>query len=284
MISHKQLTPYYYLALPVGILGLFFVWPVAMATWLSLQDYSYNLYHPTFIGLDNYWALLNNASFWQSVGVTLCYIVGIVPAMVALPIGLAIVTQGPLPGMALFRLLLYVPVILSMVVVGLAWKWLLAGDGLINTALHGLGLPSVAWLVNPDIAIVSVMVVVVWKGLAYYMMLYLSQLQTLSAELYQAAAIDGANGWQKHWYVTLPHLRPTMGLIALMSIIGCLKLFPEVYVLTQGGPLGSTKPLVYWIYQQAFQHLNLGLASAGGLLLLVPLVGLSLLQLKRQKT
>jgi putative chitobiose transport system permease protein len=167
-----------------------------------------------------------------------------------------------------------------MVVVGIAWKWLYAYDGLINYGLTLFGLPKTGWLVNPDIALWAVMLVIVWKGLAYYMMMYLAHLQSISQELYQAAEMDGASRFQKHWHITIPALWPTIIMVAIISTIGSLKVFTEIYVMTQGGPVGSTQTLVYQIYEQAFQSLDLGLASAGGLVLMVILIVMSLIQLR----
>jgi putative chitobiose transport system permease protein len=200
--------------------------------------------------------------------------------MVALPFVLALLVNGKLKGMTLFRSLIYIPVITSIVVVGLTWRWMYADDGLINWFLSLLHLPKVGWLVNPDIALYSIMIVVVWKGLAYYMMMYLAHLQSLSQDLYEAADIDGASLWQKHWHVTLPHLRPTMVMVAIISTIGCLKIFGEVYVMTRGGPVGATKTLVYYIYERAFENLDLGLASAAGIVLMLILLVLSLVEMQ----
>ncbi len=168
----------------------------------------------------------------------------------------------------------------SMVVVGIAWRWLYADDGLINWFLSLFHIGKVGWLVNPDIALYSVMIVVVWKGMAYYMMMYLAHLQSLSQDLYEAAEIDGANLWQKHLNVTLPHLRPTMVMVAIISTIGSLKVFTEIYVMTRGGPVGATKTLVYYIYERAFENLDLGVASAAGIVLMLILLVFSILEMK----
>nr|MBX2861896.1 sugar ABC transporter permease [Vampirovibrio sp.] len=265
----KRFTPYWYLVAPLILMVCFFFVPCWQAFEMSLLDYGQDLYRPAFVGVDNYQRLFTSEAFWQALTNTLVFLLGVVPAMVALPIGLAVLLNGRITGMGVFRILIYLPVVVSMVVVGIAWKWLYAYDGLINYGLTQLGLPKVPWLVHPDIALAAVMIVVVWKGLAYYMMMYLANLQSLGQELYEAAEIDGAGLVQKHWHVTIPHLRPTMLLVALISTIGCLKVFTEIYVLTRGGPVGSTRTLVYYIYQQAFENLDLGIACAAGLVLMV---------------
>lgn len=278
--QYRPQTPYLYLALPLILLGLFFIFPVLMAFQMSMLDYGHDLYNPTFVWFENYKALTQSSTFWNALSVTFLFVLGVVPAMCALPIFMAILLNGKLKGLSVFRTLLYIPVIVSMVVVGIAWKWLYAYDGLINYLLSLIHLPKIGWLVNPDIAVYAVMVVVVWKGLAYYMMMYLAHLQGIPDELYQAAEIDGANGWQKHWYVTLPYLWPTIIMVAIISTIGSLKIFTEIYVMTQGGPLGSTKTLVYYIYQRAFENLDLGVACAAGLVLMGILLIFSIVQMR----
>jgi putative chitobiose transport system permease protein len=258
----------------------FFFLPLLMAFRISLSDYSHDIYRPAFVGLGNYTALWHSSPFWEALKNTFVFLFGVVPAMMILPIFLALLLNGKIRGVEIFRSLIYLPVVVSMVVVGITWRWLYADDGLINWFLSWFHLPKVGWLVNPDIALYSVMVVVVWKGVAYYMMMYLAHLQSLSQELYEAAEIDGANIWQKHWNVTLPHLRPTMVMVAIISTIGSLKVFTEIYIMTRGGPVGATKTLVYYIYERAFENLDLGIASAAGIVLMLILLLFSLLEMK----
>ena len=276
----RKQTPYLYLAVPILLMAVFFLAPFFMAFHISLFDYGHDLYAPDFVGLANYAALAESPSFWLAMKNTFIFLFGVVPAMVTLPILMALLVNGQLKGIAVFRALIYLPVVISMVVVGITWKWLLASDGLINYGLSLIGLPKVNWLVDPDIAIYALIFVIVWKGLAYYMMMYLAHLQSLSKDLYESAEIDGASLWLKHWHITLPHLQPTMLMVAIISTIGSLKVFVEIYVMTRGGPLGSTQTLVYYIYQRAFENLDLGVASAAGIVLMGILLVFSLIQLK----
>jgi putative chitobiose transport system permease protein len=269
-----------YLIAPLLLLTLFFFVPTLGAVVMSLWDTSAHLYQPLFVGLANYGALWHSARFWQSLVNTFLLVLGVVPAMATLPIGLALLVNGQLPGMATFRLLLYLPVVTSIVVVGIAWQWLLDSQGLVNYLLSLLGVAPVGWLVNPDIALWAVALVIVWKGLGYYMMMYLAQLQTLDAELYQAAEVDGATGWRRHWHITLPHLQPTIAMVAMLSTIGSLKVFSEIYVMTRGGPAGATRTLVYDLYERAFESLDLGMACAMGVVLMLILLAISLVQLR----
>jgi putative chitobiose transport system permease protein len=276
----RKQTPYLYLILPaVFMIGFFFL-PLFMAFGISLSDYSRDIYHPAFVGLANYTHLTQSAPFWSALRNTFVFLLGVVPAMVVLPIFLALLLNGKLKGLSVFRSLIYIPVVISMVVVGIAWRWLYADEGLINWFLSLFGLSKVGWLVSPDIALYSVMIVVIWKGLAYYMMMYLAHLQSLSHDLYEAAEIDGASLWQKHIHITLPHLRPTMVMVGIISTIGSLKVFTEIYVMTRGGPVNATKTLVYYIYERAFENLDLGIASAAGIVLMLILLAFSLLEMK----
>jgi putative chitobiose transport system permease protein len=276
----RSWTPFAYLLLPILLLGAFFLLPLGMAFHISLFDYGHDLYHPSFVGLTNYLTLFHTPGFWSAIGNTAALLIGIVPTMIVLPLLLALLVNGKLRGMQLFRALLYLPVVVSMVVAGLTWRWLLADDGLLNGVLSAAHLPKVGWLVNPDVALYSVMVVIVWKGAAYYMMMYLAHLQNVSHDLYEAAALDGAEGWHKHWHVTLPHLRPTMVMVAIISTIGTWKIFTEIYVMTRGGPAGGTKTLVYYLYERAFENLDLGIASAAGLILMMILIIFGLIEMR----
>jgi putative chitobiose transport system permease protein len=199
--------------------------------------------------------------------------------MIVFPLLLSLLVNGEFRGVQVFRVLLYMPVIVSMVVAGLTWRWLLADDGLLNGFLALFHLPKVAWLTDPDIVLYSIMLVIIWKGAAYYMMMYLAHLQNVSQELYEAAILDGADNWKKHWYVTLPHLRPTMIMVAIISTIGTWKIFTEIYVMTRGGPAGGSKTLVYFLYERAFENLDLGIASAAGLILMGILIVFSLIEM-----
>lgn len=276
----KKRTPYLYLILPaLFMLGFFFL-PLLMAFKISLFDYSHDLYTPQFVGMGNYTGLFHSAPFWNAMKNTFVFLLGLVPSMIIVPIFLALLVNGRLRGIELFRSLIYIPVVISMVVVGIAWRWLYADDGLINWFLSLFHLGKVGWLVDPDIALYAVMIVVIWKGVAYYMMMYLAHLQSISQDLYEAAEIDGASLWQKHWNVTVPHLRPTMVMVAIISTIGSLKVFTEIYVMTRGGPVNATKTLVYYIYERAFENLDLGIASAAGIVLMLILLVFSILEMK----
>ncbi|NET36642.1 MAG: sugar ABC transporter permease [Cyanothece sp. SIO1E1] len=277
-----QLIPYLFLLPALLVLGLTVFWPALQAFYLSFVRYGYDVTQsPEWVGLENFQALLKDPLFWQTLKNTVLYLIGVVPILVILPLGLAILVNQKLRGMHWFRVAYYIPVVISMVVAGIAWRWLYAENGLLNQLLQWVGLSErgIPWLTSPNLALVSVMAVTVWKGLGYYMVIYLAGLQSIPAELYEAAAIDGSDGRLKHWDITIPLMRPYLFLVAVISSISATKVFEEVYVMTQGGPLNSSKTIVYYVYEQAFQELEISYACTIGLVLFLIILGLSVLRL-----
>jgi putative chitobiose transport system permease protein len=186
-----------------------------------------------------------------------------------------------LPGIHWFRAAFYTPVLVSIVVAAIAFRWLYAETGLINgwlSALLGPAFSPIGFLTNPLLALPSVMVVTLWKGLGYYMVIFLAGLQGISPDLYEAAELDGSEGWRKHFDITLPLLRPYLTLVAVISAIAATKVFEEVYLMTQGGPADATKTLVYYVYDQAFAELEISYACTVGLALFVIVLLLSLVR------
>ena len=277
---YKSWVPYTFL-IPAGIiLVLFFFIPFFESFLLSFQSYRRDIYNPQWIGLANYMELFNSPIFWKTMLNTLIYLVCAVPLLVILPIVIAVAVNQKIKGVAIYRALIYIPVIVSIVVAGITWKWLYASSGILNYLLSFFHIAPVGWLTDPSIAIYSVIAVTIWKGLGYYMIIYLSALTSVPQDLYEAADIDGANTWQKHLTVTVPHLKPTIALVSIISSISAMKVFVEIYVMTQGGPLNSSKTIVYYIYQRAFENLDLGYASAAGVVLLVIIMALSMANMK----
>lgn len=274
-----KLTPYLFLAPAMLVLGLFFFWPLAHAVYLSFTDYQLGGVG-AWIGLQHYTRLWHDPLFWQATGQTFLFLLGVVPPLVALSLVLAVVVNRQVPGIRAFRAAYYLPVVVSMVVVGIAWRWLYAEQGLLNGLLQALNLPAVGWLTSPDLAIWSVMAVTVWKGLGYYMVIYLAGLQTIPKELHEAAEIDGATSLQAHWAITVPLMRPSIALVAIISSISALKVFTEIFVMTGGGPLNRTQTLVYYLYDQGFTNGDFGYACALGVVLFLIVLAFSLANLR----
>jgi putative chitobiose transport system permease protein len=278
----RFLTPYLFLAPALIVLGLTVFWPALQALYLSFTSYGFDVtQRPAWVGLANFQTLVGDRTFWITVKNTLIYLVGVVPLLAILPLLLAILVNQKLRGMRWFRVAYYTPVVISMVVAGIAWRWLYAENGLLNQILVGSGWleTAIPWLTSPTLALPSVMVVTIWKGLGYYMVIYLAGLQTIPGDLYEAAAIDGSDGWKRHWDVTIPLMRPYIFLVTVISAISATKVFEEIYIMTQGGPLNSSKTLVYYVYELAFQELEMSYACTVGLALFLVILVLSLLRL-----
>lgn len=278
----QRLTPYLFLLPALLVLGVTVFYPALQAFYLSFTEYGFDITQPPqWVGLANFRRLVGDRVFWRTLGNTMLYLVGVVPILVILPLGLAILVNRALPGIRWFRAAYYTPVVISMVVAGIAWRWLYAETGLLNQLLQWLRLAEtgVPWLTSPQLALFSVMVVTIWKGLGYYMVIYLAGLQAIPTDLYEAAAIDGSDGWQKHWDITVPLMRPYLLLVAVISAISATKVFEEVFIMTQGGPRNSSKTIVYYVYEQAFQDLEMSYACTIGLVLFLLILGLSMLRL-----
>lgn len=278
----QQSTPYLFLLPALLILGLTVFYPAVQAFLLSFTRYEYDITQPPqWIGLENFQRLLKDKIFWKTLSNTIVYLIGVVPILVAVPLGLAILVNRNVPGIRWFRAAYYTPVVISMVVAGIAWRWLYAETGLFNQLLVWLRLSKegLPWLTSPKFALFSVMVVTIWKGLGYYMVIYLAGLQSIPADLYEAAAIDGSDGWSKHWDITVPLMRPYLFLVAVISAISATKVFEEIYIMTQGGPRSSSKTLVYYVYERAFQDLEISYACTIGLAMFLLILVLSAVRL-----
>ncbi|HAN74240.1 MAG TPA: lactose ABC transporter permease [Planktothrix sp. UBA10369] len=279
MLKFKPvLTPYLFLFPALLMLTLTVFWPALQAFYLSLFSYDL-LTPPEWVGLKNFQRLWTDEVFWETLKNTFLYLIIVVPVLVFAPLTLAILVNQKLRGMNGFRTAYYVPVVISMVVAGIAWKWLYAENGFLNQLLNAISIPPIPWLTSPNITLFSVMAVTIWKGLGYYMVIYLAGLQSIPLELYEAASIDGSDGFKKHWDITLPLMKPYMVLVGVISAISSTKVFEEVYIMTQGGPRNSSKTIVYYLYERAFQQLDLGYACTIGLILFLIVLGLSILRL-----
>lgn len=277
--DYGKFAPYMFL-LPAGIvLLIFFFLPFFQTIGLSFFNYSHSIYSPDFAGIKNYIEILHNPVFYKVMWNTILYLVIAVPILAIFPLFLAVLINQKIRGITLYKILIYLPVIVSIVVAAIAFKWLYAQDGILNYFMQLLHLNKIGWLTDPKYAIYSVIIVTIWKGIGYYMMIYLASLMSVPKELYEACDIDGANFWQKHLTVTVPHLMPTIALVTTISSISAMKIFAEIYVMTKGGPLDSTKTIVYYIYEKAFENLDLGYASAMAVILLIIVMIFSLLNI-----
>ena len=261
-------TPYLFLLPAIAFLCLTSFLPVLQAIYLSFTNYDF-VGSPSFIGWQNYQNLWRDRTFWKVLGNTLVYLLFVVPSLVILPLALAILVNQKLRSIKFFRAVYYFPVIVSVVVAGIAWKWVYAENGILNYFLSIISFQpiKIPWLTDPKTAIFGIIAVVIWRGIGYYMVIYLAGLQAIPADLYEAAAIDGSDGWQKHFDITIPLMQPYIILVSIISSISAMKIFEEVYIMSQGGPANSTKTVVYYLYDKGFTSLEMGYASAIGVFL-----------------
>jgi multiple sugar transport system permease protein len=262
------------LAPAVVLLGLFVIWPIGNLAYLSVAQGGANL--------GNYQRLLSRREFWQVLGNTMYFTVATVLPSLVLPLGLAVALDrmpaGPWRGT--LRAAYFLPSITSLVAVGLGWRWLFQADGPVNGGLGWLGIGPTNWLDSRVWAMPVLILLSVWKQLGFNMVVFLAGLKMIPASRYEAAALDGANGWQQFRYITLPGLRPTLVFVAVTTAIFSLRNFESVYVVTGGGPGNATNLLVYYIYQQAFVRSDFGYAAAGAMVLLALALLLVVLQLR----
>lgn len=258
--------------------GLFSLLPVVYGLYLSFTRYSpLRRTGPQFVGLTNYANLVGDPEFHSALWITVRYTVQVLVPLVIIALGLALLANRPFKGVGLFRSALYVPAIVSLTAVSMIWLWLYSQHGLINEILSALGLPSQRWLSEPDSALNAVSLMRVWKALGSNMVLILAGLQVIPKELYEAASVDGANARSQFRHVTLPGLRPVLIFVVTMDIVFLSQSFGELFVMTQGGPLGRTTTVNYLIYKQAFEYNQLGSAAAMAFVLFALIAGFSLI-------
>lgn len=261
----------------LGFALLLFV-PLAMALYMSLTDWPL-LGEAKFVGLDNYKTIAGDREFWKVLGNTFYFAAGLVPLNIVLALLLALPLAGKLPGMGLFRTVIFIPVMTSLIVWSIVWKYMFATDsGFINQLLQLFGFTGPSWLYDRSLAMPVVIVTSVLKNVGLNMVLFIAALQQVPVQLYEAAKIDGAGKIVTFFRITLPMITHTLFLTIIMTIIGSLKVFGQIYVMTQGGPVGSTKVLVYYIWEKAFKLYEFGYASALAYVLFIIILALTLVQ------
>jgi len=267
-MRHRALAGWIFAGPALIMLGLFFLVPVLLAFALSLTNFDlYSLadYRNTqFVGFANYAELVQTSLFWKALGNTFYFVLVGVPLSIGLSLGAAMLLNGAATRLTgLFRTALFAPVVTTLVAVAMIWRYLLhTRYGMINYGLESLGVEPVDWLGDPYWSMPAIILFAVWKNFGYNMVILLAGLQTIPNDLYEAARIDGANGWQRFRHVTLPALGPMLLLVSILTMAGYFQLFAEPYVMTQGGPVESTVSVLYFMYDQGFKWWNLGFASA----------------------
>ncbi|SKC58781.1 multiple sugar transport system permease protein [Krasilnikoviella flava] len=261
----------------------FVVAPLVAVVWYSLHEWNVLASTFTFTGGDNYARMLEDPGLRDSLVASLWFSVGLVVLNVTLALGLAVLLNQRLPGTTTFRTFFFSPVVVSLVAWTIVWSFLLQADGGINGFLSTVGIDGPNWLRGETTAMLSVIVVQVFKNVGLNMILFLAALQGVPEEIQEAARIDGAGAWRRFRSITLPLISPTLLLVSILTIVGSLEVFAQIAVLTGGGPGTSTTVLVYYLYQQAFRFNDFGYASAVSVLLFVIVLVLTLVQWQTRK-
>jgi putative chitobiose transport system permease protein len=277
------LQAWMFLAPALALLAVFSFWPVAFGSFLAFTDYSL-VRSTSWVGLDNFRYIFDNEMFVTGLKNSLVFLL-MVPFVQVGALGLAVLVNNRLPGIRLFRAAFYVPVVTTVSVVGIMWGFMFHEQGTLNYVLLSLRAVNVpvGWLSNDTLALFAIMFVTLWRGLGWYMVMYLAALQAIPADMQEAATLDGANRWQLFWKITVPMLRPTIMVCSILSVLAALKAYQEVDVLTQGGPMNSTFTALYYAYDQGLKHLKLPRALAASFVVSVFCVGIALLCLRYLK-
>lgn len=273
---YKKSHAWLFLA-PAGILLLIFsIIPAFAALFLSFTKY--DVINPAeWIGLANYKDLMSDSLFWKAMRNTVYYWILVTPALVVLPVLLAVLVNRGLAGVKAFRLIFYFPTLVSVVVTAFLWSWMFQSDGVLNYLLSLVGAEPLKWLTSKHMVLPSLALVTVWQGLGYYMLFYLSGLQSVPEDLYEAADLDGAGFWRKQMSITFPMLRPVIFFVAVVSTMGAFKEFTLMMTMTQGGPLKASTTVVYLVFDEAFTKLHMGGASAMSFVLFLAILLLTVI-------
>lgn len=279
-MKRKKIVPYLLVSPYIAHFILFVSFPVVFS--IILTFHKWNIISPMeYSGLNNYIKLFSDKTFFKSIGNTLIFLVIHIPLQIIVSLFLAEILNQKIKLRGIFRGAFFLPVIVSGVVVTILWQQLYGFDmGLLNRILTGIGLPKVGWLVDPQVAMPSIALMATWKNVGLYIILFLVGLQTVPAQYYEAADLEGATHLQKFFKITLPMINPTIFMVVILSTIGGFSLFIEPYIMTGGGPLNSTMSAVLYIYKQGFFYYHMGYAATLGLFFALIILAVVVIQKK----
>lgn len=288
---NRQKVSYLFIALPATLFFIFQLAPLFVSFYWSFTRFDV-IHSPRFVGLDNYINILfHDKLFWKAVRNTVIYVVGCVPIGVCMSLVLAVAIDQKIKFKNFFKSIFFLPTVTAIVAVSVIWKWLYAGEkyGLLNFMIMKLGFHPIDWLASPTWILPSIMIMSIWAGVGYNMILFLAGLQTIPQTMYEAAEIDGAGFWAKFLNVTLPLLKPTIVFVTMMSLIFSFQVFEQVYIMTGGqggigGVLNSGLTIVAYLYDKGFQKFQMGYASALAYIIFVWIFALTMLSKRFMKT
>lgn len=287
--SEANTAAWFFLAPALTLIGVFFFLPVAASLLLSVTDFDlYGIADPgntRFVGFDNYARLLKTPDFWAALKNTFYFALVGGPLTIAVSLGAALLLSSKLVRFkSFFRTIYFTPFVTTLVAVAIVWKYLYhTRYGLFNYALGTIGIGPIDWLGNPHWAMPAIILMAVWKGFGYNMLIFIAGLQAIPEDLYDAAEIDGASAVRRFFSITLPMLAPTLVFVSVITMIGYFQLFAEPYVMTQGGPLRSTTSVVLLMYEEGFRWWRMGYAAAIAFVLFIVILLATLVQFRLQK-
>ncbi|MEO1560552.1 MAG: sugar ABC transporter permease, partial [Cyanobacteria bacterium J06632_19] len=261
----ENLAGYIFLAPTILVLGIFVVLPILYAVFLSLQKVQLlGSIKYEFVGFRNFNQLVEDERVWIALKNTAEYVAIVVPSQTILALFLAVTLNSGIRGKSWWRVLFFLPTVTSSAVLTLIFMWIYNTNGLLNDFLSAIGLPTYNWLGDPSVALKAIMIMNIWSTAPFFMVIYLAALQDIPKYLYEAAELDGANGWHKFINITIPILKPVTFFVVTMGIIGTFQLFDQSYIFSKGtgGPNNATLTLVLLIYQAVFRNLQMGYAAA----------------------
>lgn len=288
-VQRRALQKYLWVAffLFPSLAGLLTFLIIPMLSSLALTFYDWDPLIPTrfnFLGLQNYQTLINDTDFWDALRHTLLFIAGYIPLVLVSGLGVALLMNQKLIGRTFFRGAFFMPVISAWVAVALMWTWIFNPKfGIVNYLLGLIGIAGPAWLYDPNWAMIAIILTSVWKDTGFIMILFLASLQNIPHEYYEAASLDGANSWANFRYITLPLLSPTVFFTLIISLINSFQVFDQVWIMTEGGPAGSTTVLVQQIVNNSFRYGNMGYAATLSWVLFLIVFAVTVFQTRMQK-
>lgn len=281
----KRIIPIVFI-LPAMLINLiFFAWPFLQSLLMSFYEWPV-LGEKTFVGLQNYKALLSDELFWSALGFTMKYALFVTPCLFVLAFILALMIDGRFKGVTIFRTIYFAPVVISMTSCSLVWLWIYNDlYGILNYILLKLHVieESVLWMGDAKTSLPAVIFMVTWKMAGFSMLIILAAFQSVDEQVYESASIDGASKFQQFFRITLPIIRPQVGLALIMSVIGSVLAFEQFLIMTKGGPSATTTTIVHYIYNTSFKYFKLGYGSAMTMILLIIMLVLSLIQARLLK-
>lgn len=281
----KNLGNIFLFVLPAFIpLCVFWLYPICKAIWISFTNSDFM--SPTYqiVGLENYMSVFQDSRFYEALSNTIVFTVGTLVPTIVFGLLLALALSKKFHGSEVLKFIIFSPWITPTVAISIVWTWIFQpNNGLANQILNFFSLPGLKWISSSQTAMLSVILVTVWKSLGYAMIFYLSALEKVPKDLYEASSIDGAHGIRQFFDITLPSISPTTFFLTIITMINSLQAYDQIQILTQGGPSGSTRTLLYMYYQLGFQEFSMGKASAIAVIMMIITVALSIFQFKYSK-